>query len=125
MGEDFREWLAARGREAALMEARAAELLAGGDMDEYRALMRRKAEFLAGLADKSAPLLAGLPDSRRAEIGRTLRGFAASARTALDLDSVFYMSALLYPEDHTPGQPNDLERLIRSLRDRENAGSDS
>jgi hypothetical protein len=41
--------------------------------------------------------------------------FSKNAQTALRLDSVFYMSALLYPGDHQKGEPDNLEKLIASL----------
>jgi len=46
-------------------------------------------EFLAGLAD-----------------------FARRAGQAMDLGSIFYMTALLYPEDYVAGEKNDLERFL-------------
>jgi hypothetical protein len=42
--------------------------------------------------------------------------FSMSASTALRIGSVFFMTALLYPEDHKPGDPNDLEVYIGELR---------
>ena len=41
--------------------------------------------------------------------------FSFSAGKALDLNSVFYMSALLYPEDYADGDTNDLENFIIQL----------
>ena len=34
---------------------------------------------------------------------------------SLDIGSVFYMSALLYPDDHKPGEPNALESWLAEL----------
>jgi hypothetical protein len=56
-------------------------------------------------------------DAARA-IQEGLRRFARSAGTALSLNSVFYMSALLYPEDYCEGEPNDLEAFLEELRAR-------
>lgn len=39
-----------------------------------------------------------------------------SASTALRIGSVFFMTALLYPEDYKPGDLNDLEAYIEELR---------
>ena len=41
--------------------------------------------------------------------------FSFSAGKALDLGSVFYMKALLYPEDYADGDNNDLENFIVQL----------
>ena len=68
-----------------------------------------------------APLLAALPADmdaqERERLHHRLRAFSASANNALRLGSLFYMSALLYPEDHKPGQPDDMQVFIASLTD--------
>jgi len=51
-----------------------------------------------------------------AEISTRLEQFSMSAGAALRIGSVFFMTALLYPEDHKPGEPNDLETYISELR---------
>ncbi|MGE4552809.1 MAG: hypothetical protein AB7D57_06835 [Desulfovibrionaceae bacterium] len=81
------------------------------DQAGYAALMRAKAELLADLHDDCRALLDGAtPDE-----ARRIEAFSRSAGNSLDVGSVFYMSALLYPEDHRPGQPNDLERFADAL----------
>ncbi len=82
----------------------------------YRDLMHQRAELLRSLPERATEL----PQALRASavfpsVLETLRGFAQSADNALRLDSIFYMSALLYPDEHTPGDPNNLELLIREL----------
>ena len=77
----------------------------------YEERMRDKAELLADLADDCRPLLDGIS----ADEARRIEAFSQSAANALNVGSVFYMSALLYPEDYQPGQPNDLERFIDAL----------
>lgn len=85
------------------------------DESGYREGMRQKAALLAGLHDQAAPFLADLPADRRAAVEDRLRAFSGSARNSLDIGSVFYMLALLYPENHQPGQPNDLEIWLAGL----------
>ncbi len=80
------------------------------DEAAYRALMREKAELTAHLDEDAVPF-STCPESVRKSLAR----FAAGARNALRIGSVFYMSALLYPDDHQPGDPNNLERLIAEL----------
>lgn len=83
--------------------------------DGYREAMRDKAQLLAGLAEDAAPLLDDLPLEKQPMIEHRLNMFSQSARRSLDIGSVFYMSALLYPDDHHEGAPNDLERWLADL----------
>ena len=83
--------------------------------DAYRQRLREKALFLAGLPESLAPDLADAPSAARVLSEPALSRFARGAREALSLDSVFYMSALLYPDHHAPGEPNNLELLILDL----------
>lgn len=81
----------------------------------YREYMRRKAELLANLSANAAPFLDTLGLERRPMIEHKLDMFSQSARRSLDIGSVFYMSALLYPDDHKPGEPNTLETWLAEL----------
>ena len=76
-----------------------------------------KARLLASLEEEGETYLEGLPEPLQDQAGHRLHRFSASARNALRIGSIFYMSALLYPEDHKPGQPDDLQVFIRRLRD--------
>lgn len=86
------------------------------DQDAYRDLMRRKAQLLASLPDRARDLLPQFEGQERDAIEDRLSRFASGASNALRIDSVFYMSALLYPENHTAGQPNDLEAFAAAVR---------
>ena len=83
-----------------------------GNEAGYRDGMRRKAELLAAMAEDAKPLLEPLPGETRFNYALALEGFSASARMSLRLNSVFYMSALLYPDEHKPGQPDNLTLCI-------------
>lgn len=109
MNNAFVEWLQAVCGRIADMETRGRALAESGDAAGYRALMREKAELLAGLSAEGRKHLDALPSPLRERAGARLRNFSASAGNALSLDSVFYMSALLYPDEHVPGEPNNLE----------------
>jgi len=99
------------------IETRAqAELNGGGGQPAYQALMREKAELLAALADDASPLVEALPGARADEAGEHLGGFSMSAQNSLRIGSVFYMSALLYPDDHKPGEPNNLQLFAAEVR---------
>ncbi len=112
----FSDWLAERAAHIRRMEQEALRRLEQGDEAAYRRLMRQKAELLAALPKDALPLLREMePGARSAALDR-LMAFARGAANALSLNSVFYMSALLYPEAHREGEPNDLEAFIASLR---------
>ena len=51
-----------------------------------------------------------------AAAGERLNGFSLNASNSLRIGSVFYMSALLYPDEHKPGAPNNLEFLPAEVR---------
>lgn len=108
-------WLKAR--HAAIMadEAEALARLKAGDTQGYNEKMRAKAEAVASLAKDAAPVLAPLPDALREPVLRGLLRFSQSAAMGLKLGSVFYMSALLYPDDHKPGEPDNLALFIGEI----------
>lgn len=85
------------------------------DSAAHRRLMIERAELVAGLDLNSKELVAALPEDIRDSTADALRKFANGAANALRLDSIFYMSALLYPGKHQKGEPDNLERLISSL----------
>ncbi len=85
------------------------------DPDHYRELMRHKAEILAALENDVTPYFPALPADLAARAQKRIGRFSASAANALALNSTFYMSALLYPEGHQEGQPNDLEEFVVEL----------
>jgi len=99
------------------IEAKAEAILLGtGDQTGYQVLMREKAELLAALADDAAALTAALPAPLGSAADSRLREFSGSAANSLRIGSVFYMSALLYPDDHKPGEPNNLELFAAEVR---------
>ncbi|TIH12970.1 hypothetical protein D0S45_16755 [Marinifilum sp. JC120] len=87
-------------------------LYAGNDEDAYRDFMRQKAMKLAGLADEVASQAQLVDDALKERIEL----FSFSASQALKVGSVFFMSALLYPEDYREGDPNDLENFVVKVR---------
>ncbi len=110
------EWLTDEHRELKAIEEQAQKALyEHKDEARYRALMRMRAEHLAALPHRSLIMQHSLPETQRLYVSGKLLSFAQGARNALELDSVFYMSALLYPDDHKPGEPDNMERLIEAL----------
>ncbi len=118
----FIDWLVERRAFLRNLEAEASRSLnEENDIDRYRELMRQKAMFLAAMAKEAEPYLACLPPNSTgsARARETLRRFSQGAEQALSLDSVFYMAALLYPDEHKQGDPNNLDiflELVESWR---------
>lgn len=111
-------WLRKRHAKIKDCEARAHKSLYE-DKDEkaYREHMVEKTGLIASLDEETAELTAALPEDRREGIETALRRFAKGARNAQRLESVFYMSALLYPDEHKEGEPDNMERLLRELEE--------
>lgn len=110
------QWLKERHAQILRKENEAQNALHVGDIDSYREKMREKAKVLAEIYKDSADILCKLPLPGRDDLVQALKSFSQGAQTALDLDSVFYMSALLYPDDHKPGEPDNLARNIEKFR---------
>lgn len=108
-------WLRARHGEIMAAEREALALMEAGDIPGYTAKMHAKAESLASLAQDAVPQLAALPEPLRDRLAAGLKRFSQSAGMALRLDSVFYMSALLYPDEHKPDEPDNLALFIDRL----------
>lgn len=117
----FLNFLREQVRHLAEIEALAHKLLhEAGDDAGYRKAMQEKASWLANLATNARPYLEALPLEAQPMLEHRLHMFAQSAQRSLDIGSVFYMSALLYPEDHQPGQPNTLELWLADLERTQN-----
>lgn len=113
---DCANWLAERCEFLRNLEKEAEHVLQQEkDADKYRALMRQKALFLQALPEEAEDRLEGLPESLADAVAFRLENFSQNADRALGLDSVFYMSALLYPDQHQQGQPNNLEVLAAEV----------
>lgn len=82
----------------------------------FQAKLEKKAEVLAALGEDAWDLTKAVGGELGDEIAQKLEQFSMSASTSLRIGSVFFMTALLYPEDHKPGDPNDLETYIAELK---------
>ena len=91
-------------------------LYADKDEAAYRDIMLQKAKLLLALADDAEPILANLTGEIRERATPTIKGFSQSAAMSMRIGSVFFMSALLYPDEHKKGEPNNLELFITSLK---------
>ena len=87
-----------------------------GQTAEYVRLMHEKAHFLAALSEEGQEAVHELPAGLRERVAQRLERFSRGAAQALQLDSTFYMSALLFPEEHKAGEPHDLEVFRDEVR---------
>ncbi len=115
--DDLITFLEGRCAEIARLEAAAQDALYKQNNEElYRGKMRERTTMLSNLAQDAQKLLQALPEALREGAQNTLANFSRNASQALGLDSIFYMSALLYPAEHRPGGPNDLETFTATLK---------
>lgn len=98
------------------LEASASRALhEAGDTATHRAELTQKCLVLEALSEDVADLLADGPDSPSGDVAAFVAGledFSKRAAMALSLESIFFMGALLYPDDYHDGEPNDLERFL-------------
>ena len=114
--QDFIAWLEKRHDAVFLEEKTAKELLAKGDTDGYAAHMHAKAELLAKMAVDAGSSLAQVSGDVQEEIRRKLVKFSAAAAYGLRINSLFFMSALLYRDEHPLGEPDNLLVFINDLK---------
>jgi hypothetical protein len=111
------DFLEQRARAVRTIEAEAEATIHGqGDQAGYVAKMREKALLLAALDEDAQALVQALEPVLAKAAGERLARFSGSAATSLSVGSPFFMSALLYPDEHKPGEPNDLERYADEVR---------
>lgn len=91
-------------------------VIASEGQQAFQAKLEKKAQILAELGEKAQKLVDAVGGDLGDEVAGRLDQFSMSASTALRIGSVFFMTALLYPEDHQPGEPNDLERYVEELK---------
>ncbi len=115
MNNAFMTWLGGRCSTITDLERRGKAAALACDGDACRSLMREKAELLAALDKDGEAYISALPAALQDRARSGLKGFALSAEHALELNSVFYMSALLYRDDHKEGEPDNLEVFRREL----------
>ena len=117
---DYILWLEDANRIILKIEVEAKERLAQPDYEAaYKELMLHKAKYLKQLPLEFAGVFPPPQGSSRAVwdcIRERLEEFAQGAENSLAIGSTFYMSALLYPDEHQPGEPNNLQLLIAELK---------
>lgn len=111
------DFLDEKAKQVKAIEAEAEATIHGkGDQAGYEAKMREKAELLSKLSGEAAPLVAALGSGLADAAAERLDGFSGNAAMSLKVGSVFFMSALLYPDEHKAGEPNNLELFAAEVR---------
>lgn len=110
-------FLFARHSEIKAQEDAAKNDLAKGDTEGYSRHLHERARMVSLLAGEAAPLTKGLPENLVREVLETLRRFSASASFGLKIDSLFYLSALLYRDDHGVDEPDNLVTALKKMKD--------
>lgn len=116
MFNPFLIWLEKQCHRVADLEKQGKEYASKADSKGYRNIMLEKAELLADLFENGHELAETLPSELQNKALRALRGFSANANRAIELDSVFFMSALLYRDKQPINEPNSLEKFQMELR---------
>jgi hypothetical protein len=99
------------------LEAEAQEALHDhDDVNTYRKKLEQKTILLMDLHDRTWDPLEAMEENLREEIRASIENFAYRAEQAAENASLFYMYALLYPEDYKEGDKNDLENYTKGLR---------
>lgn len=112
----FISWLKSQHEQIKEIEKSAMALLDAGDDAGYRSKMQQKAELLANLETAAKPFINKLPANVRGFAEDKIHDFSNGGKTAIHLKSVFYMSALLYPDDYKTGEPDNMEKFIQDLK---------
>lgn len=111
------DFLDSKAKQVKDIEAKGQALLAGSpDQEAYNATMREKATLLSKIYEDAEALVDALPRAQADEVAGRLEQFSGNAAMSLKIGSVFFMSALLYPDEHKAGEPNNLELLAAEVR---------
>ena len=96
------------------LETKKKQAIAAENRQEYLDCVREIAALLSKLGDNAKKQDMTAVNNAK-EILSALQGFSNSAKQALAVNSPWFMSELLYPEDYQEGDPNTLDKLIEKL----------
>ena len=91
--------------------------LDAGDQEGYRTHMLKKGELLSALAQAAKPYIGKLDEVLAESVRKTIHRFSKSAAHGLSLGSMFYLSALLYRDEHPLGAPDNLQVAIQHMEE--------
>ena len=98
-------------------EENAKKSISEGNNDAYIKIMQQKAEIIAELPlDIKKYDESDIPAPVRKFISDRTSSFSASAKKAIELKSNWYMSQLLFNEDHQDGNPNNFDLFVQEVK---------
>ena len=98
-------------------EKNAKKFISEGDNAAYIKTMQQKAEIIAELPiDIKKYDESDIPAAMRKFISEKISSFSAAAKTAIELQSNWYMSQLLFNEDYKEGDLNNFELFLQKVK---------
>lgn len=96
------------------LEKQKKQAIATENRQEYLDCVREKAAILSKLHENARKQdMKAVKNAK--DVLSTLQGFSNSAKQALAVNSPWFMSELLYPDDYQENDPNNLDKLIQKL----------
>ncbi|MBQ7739478.1 MAG: hypothetical protein IJT59_07485 [Desulfovibrionaceae bacterium] len=112
----FLDWLTERHTKIKEAEDTAKSFLQKGDQEGYKEHLINRAKLLERMPLDARAVIDPLPEDLKMPVERALQRFASSASMGLKLGSTFYLSALLYRDDHGVDEPDNLAYLLDEMR---------
>lgn len=110
----LKEYLMQTAAQIHALETKKKQAITAQNRQEYLDCVREKATILSKLYDNAKKQdMTAVKNTK--DILATLQGFSNSAKQALAVNSPWFMSELLYPEDYQENEPNNLDNLIEKL----------
>lgn len=110
----LKEYLLSVSNQIHELETQKKQAIAAENRQAYLDCVRKKAAILSKLHENAKKQdMKAVKNTK--EILSTLQGFSNSAKQALAVNSPWFMSELLYPDDYKENGPNNLDKLIEKL----------
>lgn len=110
----LKEYLVQTAEQIHALETQKKQAIAAENRQEYLDCVREKASILAKLHENAKKQdIKAVKNAK--DILSALQGFSNSAKQALAVNSPWFMSELLYPDDYQENGPNNLDKLIQKL----------
>lgn len=110
----LKEYLVQTAEQIHALETRKKQAITAGNRQEYLDCVREKAVILSKIHENARKQdIKAVKNAK--DILSALQSFSNSAKQALAVNSPWFMSELLYPDDYKENDPNNLDKLIRKL----------
>lgn len=110
----LKEYLMQTAAQIHALETKKKQAITTENKQEYLSAVREKAAILSKLHENAQKQdMKAVKNAK--DILSALQVFSSSARQALAVNSPWFMSELLYPENYQENDPNNLDKLIEKL----------